>query len=887
MDLKEYTYQPEQIETKWYQYWMNRNYFKAEDSSSKPSYCIVIPPPNVTGVLHMGHALTISIQDILIRHKRMSGYNVLWLPGTDHAGIATQMMVEKNLKATENLSRYDLGREKFIEKVWDWKKKHGDAITNQLKKLGASLDWDTERFTMDEGLSKAVKEVFVRLYEEGLIYKSKRLINWCPISYTALSDLEVEYKDLDGSLWYIKYPIENSNEFLTIATTRPETMLGDVAVAVHPNDEKFKCLIGKNLILPLVNRKIPVIGDEMVDINFGTGAVKITPAHDFNDFEAGKRHNLEMISIIDFHGKINENAPEKYRGLDVPVARKMVIEGLESQGFLVKVEKHANRVGHSQRTGTIVEPLLSEQWFVKTTPLAKPAIEAVESGKTVFYPKHWEKTYFNWMYNIEDWCISRQLWWGHQIPAYYCQDCTHIQVSREFVSVCEKCGSKNVKQDEDVLDTWFSSALWAFSTLGWPEETEALKTFYPTSVMETGSDIIFFWVARMMMMGIKFMGDVPFKDIYLHAMIRDKDGQKMSKTKNNVIDPLDVIKDFGTDALRFTLLMFTQQGRDIKLDIKRIEGYKNFINKIWNASKFAMMNFENFIPKHSHELHTLKLSMADKWILHRVNEVSQLVDTQIKEYNFSDATSTLYQFVWHEFCDWYLELVKTTFYSSVKTEEEKNASKETLYYTLIQILKLSHPFIPFVTEELYQILPNSSLKDHESIMCSSYPKYNPVYSFEGISEDISIIMEYITQIRNIRGENNISMAKPITLIFKTDNNTLIAKSSDYLMSQCRAEKIEFTTESDIEFTASALCKDTTIFIPLKGLIDVESELARLSKQGLKLKKDIEFVSKKLNNPAFIDSAPADVVEREREKLSDYLKQEELMKNDIEKIGKLR
>ncbi|MBN2694520.1 valine--tRNA ligase [bacterium] len=886
MDLKEYTYQPEQLETKWYQYWMSQNYFKADDSSPKPPYCIVIPPPNVTGVLHMGHALTISIQDILVRHKRMSGYNVLWLPGTDHAGIATQMMVERNLKATENLSRYDLGREKFIEKVWEWKKKHGDAITNQLKKLGASLDWDRERFTMDEGLSKAVKEVFVRLYEEGLIYKSKRLINWCPISYTALSDLEVEYKDLEGSLWYIKYPIENSNEFLTIATTRPETMLGDVAVAVHPEDERFKHLIGQYLELPLVNRKIPIIGDEMVDINFGTGAVKITPAHDFNDFEAGKRHSLEMISIIDFHGKINENAPEKYRGLDVPTARKMVVDDLESLGFLVKVEKHANRVGHSQRTGTIVEPLLSEQWFVKTTPLAKPAIEVVENGTTKFYPKHWEKTYFNWMYNIEDWCISRQLWWGHQIPAYYCQECSHTHVSRDDVLVCEKCGSKNIKQDEDVLDTWFSSALWPFSTLGWPENTETLKTFYPTSVMETGSDIIFFWVARMMMMGIKFMGDVPFKDIYLHAMIRDKDGQKMSKTKNNVIDPLDVIKEFGTDALRFTLLMFTQQGRDIKLDIKRVDGYKNFINKIWNASKFAIMNLENFTPQHSQELHTLKLSMADKWILHRVNEVSQLVDTQIKEYNFSDATNTLYQFIWHEFCDWYLELVKTTFYSSTKSEDEKNASKETLYYSLIQILKLAHPFIPFVTEELYQILPNSSLKDHESIMCSSYPTYNPNYSFEGASEEMGIIMEYITQIRNIRGENNISMGKPITLIFRTNNISLIEKSSDYLMSQCRAEKIEFTNESELEFTASALCKDSLIFIPLKGLIDVDSELSRLNKQMLKLEKDIEFVSKKLNNPSFVDSAPVTIVEKEREKLTDYLKQEEIIKNDMEKMKKL-
>jgi len=888
MDLKNYSYDPKAIEDKWYEFWLEKGYFKADENSEKEPFSIVIPPPNVTGVLHMGHALTISIQDIMIRHRKMSGFETMWLPGTDHAGIATQMMVEKNIKKELGLSRHDLGREKFLEKVWEWKKDHGDRITNQLKKLGAALDWDRERFTMDEGLNTAVKEVFVQLYNEGLIHKANRLINWDPVSFTALSDLEVDHKELPGHLWHIKYPVSNSDIVLTVATTRPETMFGDTGVAVHPEDERYKHLIGKKVMLPLVNKEIPIVGDsELVDIEFGTGVVKLTPAHDFNDFAAGKRHNLEEISILDTQCKLNENVPAKYQGMDVETARNAVVEELDALGLLIKVEEHPHKVGHSQRTGAVVEPMLSEQWFVKIESLAKPAIEAVESGKTKIYPKHWEKTYFNWMYNIQDWCISRQLWWGHQIPAFYCDDCEHMEVSKNNVTKCSKCGSTNIRQDEDVLDTWFSSGLWPFSTMGWPENTDTLKKFYPTSVMETGSDIIFFWVARMMMMGIKFMGEVPFKDIYLHAMVRDKKGVKMSKTKGNVIDPLTVIDEYGTDALRFTLLMLTQQGRDIKLDVTRIEGYKNFINKIFNASKFAMMQFEDFTPSNYDKLNKLSISLADKWILTRLNEVTKSVDKHIYDYNFSNAASELYQFIWHEFCDWYLELIKTTLYDKSVSEEEKTATKEVLYYTLINILKLIHPFMPFVSEELYSVLPDSGLKDAESIMISSYPEFVENYIFKSSVSEMELNMEIINNIRNIRGENNISMAKEIKIIIKSEQEDIIKNSVNYLKTQCRASSVEFTNNTEIELSASKLLKSTTIFIPLKGLVDVESEMNRVNKQLKKVIKDIDFVSKKLNNPRFVDKAPEAVVAKEKEKITQYEEVKSKLENDLAKLELLK
>lgn len=886
MDLKNYTYEPEKLEEKWYQFWMEKGYFKAEEQSDKPAFSIVIPPPNVTGVLHMGHALTISIQDIMVRHRRMSGFNAVWIPGTDHAGIATQMMVERHLKATTGQTRYDLGREKFLDKVWEWKKAHGDAISGQLKRLGASLDWERERFTMDEGLSKAVKEVFVKLYEDGLIYRANRLINWCSMSHTALSDLEVDYKDMKGHLWHIAYPVENSDIKLVIATTRPETLLGDTAIAVHPKDERYKDLVGKFAILPLVGRKIPIIADHMVDREFGTGAVKITPAHDFNDFDAGKRHHLEMIPVLDKNAKMNNNVPEKYFGMDVSTARDAVVADLEDGGFLVGVEEHPHRVGHSQRTGTVVEPMLSDQWFVKIKPLAEPAIEAVESGKTKFYPKHWEKTYYNWMYNIQDWCVSRQLWWGHRIPAYHCEECGHIAVAREDVTTCPKCNSTKIHQDEDVLDTWFSSALWPFSTLGWPEKKDAVDTFYPTSVMETGSDIIFFWVARMMMMGIKFMGEIPFKDIYMHAMVRDKDGIKMSKTKNNVIDPLDVIKDYGTDAMRFTLLMLTQQGRDIKLDIKRIEGYKNFINKVWNATKFTLMQLEDFKPTGG-DLSHMPISLADQWMLTRLNEVVAAVDADIYNYEFSSAANSVYQFAWHEFCDWYLELIKTTLYSDERSSAEKAATKESLYYLMVQILKMIHPFMPFVTEELYQKLPDSPLKDHESIMMASFPKPVAHYDFSDSVGNMEQIMEMIDAIRNIRGENNISMGKPVQLIINTPDQEMVAKHSDYIKSQCRAESVHFTTEKEVELSASKLLGNTLIFMPLKGLVDVDSEVARIQKQLGKVQKDIDFIAKKLNNPRFVDKAPEAVVAKERAKIAGYEEVKIKLQDDLVKIERLK
>ena len=715
-------YEPKVVEERWYREWETEGCFQAQVPSDKESYSIVIPPPNITGVLHMGHALNNTLQDILCRWKRMSGYNVLWMPGTDHAGIATQNVVERQL-AAEGTSRHEIGREAFIERVWKWKAESGGQIIGQLKRLGASCDWDRERFTMDAGLSTAVREVFVRLYEEGLIYRDNRLINWCPRCHTALSDIEVEHEDQKGSLWHLRYPVVGSDTCLVVATTRPETMLGDTAVAVNPADERYRDLIGGYVTLPLVNRRIPIIGDEYVDMEFGTGVVKITPAHDFNDFEVGKRHNLDRINVFDESGIINA-AGHQFEGLDRFAARKQIVAELEEQGFLDKIVDHALSVGGCYRCKTVVEPYMSLQWYVQVAPLAEEALAAVRKGTTRIVPSQWENTYYEWMENIRDWCISRQIWWGHRIPAWYCDHCKKITVSKTDPTSCAHCGSDEIRQETDVLDTWFSSALWPFSTMGWPERTEELASFYPTSCLITGFDILFFWVARMMMMGIHFMGEVPFRDVYIHALVRDAQGQKMSKSRGNVIDPLVIIDQYGADAFRFTLAAFAAQGRDVKLAEERIAGYRNFVNKIWNASRFAFMNLEDFDPD-AVDVKKLELSNADRWILCRLNEVAREVDDALSGYRFNEAASSLYRFTWSEFCDWYIELIKEDLYKG--DAARKTTAQYVLWTVLENLLRLLHPFMPFITEEIWQSLPGK--RPVSSIMKASYPAPVPEWQY--------------------------------------------------------------------------------------------------------------------------------------------------------------
>jgi len=702
-------YEPHDVEKRWYAEWEAKGYFRAEDTSNLKPYSIVIPPPNVTGALHMGHALNNTLQDILCRWKRMQGYNVLWMPGTDHAGIATQNVVERQL-AAEKQDRHDLGREKFIDRVWRWKAESGGRIISQLKRLGASCDWERERFTMDEGLSRAVRTVFVKLYEDGLIYRDNRLINWCPRCHTALSDIEVEHEDKKGHLWHIRYPVAGQpGRFVTVATTRPETMLGDTAVAVHPEDERYLDLVGKSVILPLVNREIPVVADDYVEREFGTGVVKITPAHDFNDFEVGLRHGLDRINVFDESGIINA-AGRQYEGLDRFAARQKIVADLEAAGLLEKIDDHALSLGGCYRCKTVVEPYLSLQWYVKVAPLAERALAAVREGKTRIVPKQWENTYYDWMENIRDWCISRQIWWGHRIPAWFCDHCGEIIVGMEDPTHCLKCGSDELRQETDVLDTWFSSALWPFSTMGWPERTPLLNTFYPTTCLVTGFDILFFWVARMMMMGLHFMDEVPFTDVYIHALVRDAHGQKMSKSKGNVIDPLTVIDQYGTDAFRFTLAAFAAQGRDIKLAEERIAGYRNFCNKVWNAARFTLMNLEGFDPV-GMKLAELPLSEGDKWILHRLNETARTVNETLAEYRYNESAMALYQFTWSEFCDWYLELSKQDIYNGAP--ERKLTARYVLWYTLENLLRLLHPFMPFITEEIWQALPGLGTRDRQ------------------------------------------------------------------------------------------------------------------------------------------------------------------------------
>jgi valyl-tRNA synthetase len=875
-------YEPHDVERKWYGFWEENGFFHADERSPKPHFAIVIPPPNVTGVLHMGHALNNTLQDILVRWKRMTGHEVLWMPGTDHAGIATQNVVEKQV-AAEGKDRHELGRERFIERVWQWRQESGGQIINQLKRIGASCDWERERFTMDEGLSLAVREVFVRLYEERLIYRDNRLINWCPRCHTALSDLEVEHDEKKGHLWHLRYPVKENDRFLVVATTRPETMLGDTAVAVHPDDERYQDLIGKTVLLPLVEREIPIIADTYVDREFGTGVVKITPAHDFNDFEIGRRHGLEFINVLDESGAVNENGGS-YQGMERYAARHRIVADMEARGLLEKVDDYATAVGECYRCKTIIEPYLSLQWYVKVGPLAEEAIKAVQDGRTRIVPAQWEKTYFEWMFNIKDWCISRQIWWGHRIPAWYCDTCGEVIVSRQDPDRCP-CGGA-LSQDTDVLDTWFSSALWPFSTMGWPQRTETLKKFYPTSCLVTGFDILFFWVARMMMMGLKFMGEVPFREVYIHALVRDAQGQKMSKSKGNVIDPLSVIDDFGTDAFRFTLAAFAAQGRDIKLSTERIAGYRAFANKLWNAARFSLMNLEGFDPD-SIDLAEFELSMADQWILLRLAEAAEGTSAALAEYKFNEAASILYAFTWHEFCDWYIELIKDDLYGDAP--ETRRRAQNVLFTVLEQLLRLLHPFMPFITEEIWQALPGT--RPAPSIMIADYPDGAGLPRHTSGAARMELTMDVIKAIRNIRGEMDVPPGKQISAVLdcKTRESLAVAREGErYVRALARVDELS----CDIGIprppkAATQVAGDIEILLPLAGMIDVEEEEKRLLKEIAKAGKDVELFERKLSNEAFVAKAPPQVLEKDRGKLADAREKVGILNQSLDKIRALK
>jgi len=882
-ELFEKSYEPRDVEKRWYDYWEKEKLFAAEEEADLKSYSIVIPPPNVTGVLHMGHALNITMQDILCRYRRLRGDNVLWVPGTDHAGIATQNVVEKKL-ASEGKDRHQVGREKFIDEVWEWRKEYGGAIINQLKRLGASCDWDRERFTMDEGLSKAVRKVFVQLYDEGLIYRGNYIINWCPRCNTALSDLEVEHEDIDGNLYYILYPYTDDEGGIVVATTRPETMLGDTGVAVNPEDERYLDIGSETVELPLMNRKIPIIRDSYVDMSFGTGGLKVTPAHDPNDFEIGLRHNLPSIKVIDDEGMMTEEAGE-FKGLDRFVCREAVVEALKRDGLLEKIEPHNHGVGHCYRCNTIVEPNLSKQWFVSARPLAEKASKAVRDGSTRIIPESWNKTYFEWLDNIRDWVISRQIWWGHRIPAWTCGDCGELIVAVETPDNCPTCGCKNLEKETDVLDTWFSSALWPFSTMGWPEKTPLLKTFYPTSVLVTAFDILFFWVARMMMMGIHFMGDVPFKDVYVHALVRDEDGKKMSKSKGNVIDPLTIIDNFGTDSFRFTLAAFAAQGRDIKMSEKRVEGYRHFINKLWNAARFSMMH----ITKGYSGINENDLTLSDRWILSRLKGVMDQVADALDRYRFNDAAGALYQFVWHELCDWYLEAIKPSLYGDVG-DQRRDTATCVLWHVIRDTLILLHPIIPFVSEEIWNKMPGTE----GSIMKASFPSDNPEISYlvydEGAESEMSLLMQVITGVRNVRGEMNIAPSLSLSVTVQSQDQELrekIERNRDIIAHLAGLDK--FTVEEQgekIKAAATAIIDGAVIFISLEGIIDFAKESKRLDKEMGKLNAEMATVTKKLDNEGFISKAPAHVIEKVKEKhLAIGEKQKKLQAN-IDRIKEL-
>lgn len=876
--------EPASFEEKWYQYWQQQNLFHAAACPQRPAYSMVIPPPNVTGVLHMGHALNNTLQDILARWRRMAGDEVLWMPGTDHAGIATQNVVEKQL-AEEGQDRHNVGRQAFVQRVWQWRQESGGQIINQLKRLGASCDWPRERFTMDEGLSRAVREVFVRLYEEGLIYRAQRLINWCPRCHTALSDLEVEHEDHGGQLWHLLYPVAGTDTTLCVATTRPETMLGDTAVAVHPEDERYAHLIGNKVRLPLLEREIPIIADEYVEREFGSGAVKITPAHDFNDFAMGQRHGLEMINILDASAQVNANGGP-YAGLDRYQARQRIVADLEQAGLLAQVEEHTHAIGACYRCKTVIEPYLSLQWFVNVGPMARQARAAVAQGQTRIVPQQWEKTYYEWLDNIQDWCISRQIWWGHRIPAWYCQACGEISVSRDDPQQCSACGSSNLVQDEDVLDTWFSSALWPFTTLGWPEQTPELAAYYPTSCLVTGFDILFFWVARMMMMGLHIMGTVPFRDVYIHALVRDEQGQKMSKSKGNVIDPLVTIEEYGADAFRFTLAAFAAQGRDVKLSKQRIAGYRNFVNKLWNAGRYTLMQLGDD-PVPQEDVARYELSTADRWILTRLNQVAAEVDTALTEYKFNEAAGALYAFTWHEFCDWYVELSKGALYGD--DARQRQATLAALVEVLQALLKLLHPFMPFVTEEIWHSLPAAGPRD--AIMLQAYPQAGSWPTDPQAVAHMELAMEIIRGVRNIRGEMNISPQKPVPVVLDCKSEAaaaIVAEQQGYIQALAKTASLDYGVGVERPAqSAVQLAGEVEILVPMAGLIDVAAEEQRLQKELQKAQKDVAFFDKKLNNPNFLDKAPAEVLAKDRAKQADAQEKQQVLQRSLERVQALK
>ncbi len=888
-NLLEKGYEPQDVEKRWYDFWEKEQLFAADEEGAQKSYSIVIPPPNVTGVLHMGHALNITLQDILCRYRRLRGDNVLWMPGTDHAGIATQNVVERKL-AAEGLNRHTLGRDKFIEAVWEWRKEYGSAIINQLKALGASCDWKRERFTMDDGLSRSVRKVFVTLFNEGLIYRGNYMINWCPRCNTALADLEVEHDDHNGHLYYIRYPFAKGSGSIIIATTRPETMLGDTALAVNPDDERYQNIDSDHVILPLVNKEIPIIKDSYVDMSFGTGGLKVTPAHDPNDFEIGLRHNLQTVKVIGDDGFMTSEAG-RFEGLDRFKCRDAVIKALKKEGYLEKIEQYNHSVGHCYRCKTVVEPNLSEQWFIKTKPLAEKAIKAVEKGETKIIPSVWNKTYFDWMHNIKDWCISRQIWWGHQIPAWTCENCGELVVAIDTPESCPACGGHDLAQDDDVLDTWFSSALWPFSTMGWPDKTILLDKFYPTSVLITGFDILFFWIARMMMMGIHFLGEAPFKDVYVHALVRDEDGKKMSKSKGNVIDPLSVINRYGTDAFRFTLAAFAAQGRDIKMSEKRVEGYRNFINKLWNAARFALMHIteENSKP-FSLQPSASSLSLTDRWILSRLNSVTKTVSDDLDNYRFNDAAGTLYKFVWHEFCDWYLESIKPCLYGK-EEEGRRQSTTGVLWFVLRNTLILLHPFIPFVTEEIWHKLPGTK----GSIMKAVFPLDSPddacYFHDQEAESTMELITEIISGIRNVRGEMNIPPSSLLDVSVQSQNTTtreIIKKHQDIVINLAGLKNlaVEQTGEKP-KASATAIVGNAAIFVSLEGIIDFAKEAKRLEKEVGKLSVELSALSKKLNNEDFLQKAPESVVEKVKEKHRVILEKQQKLEANLDKIKGLR
>ena len=875
----EKVYNPKDFEEKIYQMWSENGYFTADSSSKKPPFSVVIPPPNVTGQLHMGHALNVTLQDILVRYKRMAGYETLWVPGYDHAGIATQIKVEEVLWKEEGLTRYDLGREKFLERVWDWKNKYGSTIVNQIKRMGCSCDWSRERFTMDEGCSKAVRRVFVDLYQKGLIYQGSRIINWCPKCITALSDAEVEYEEQAGHFWHIKYPVKDSDEFVVLATTRPETLLGDTAVAVNPNDDRYRHLVGKMLILPLVGREIPVIADDYVDMEFGTGVVKITPAHDPNDFEVGLRHHLEQIKVLNDDATINEYGG-KYEGLDRYEARKQMVADLDAQGLLVKVEEHAHNVGQCYRCGTTVEPITSKQWFVKMEPLAKEALRVVRDGTISFIPDRFSKIYLNWMENVHDWCISRQLWWGHRIPAFYCQSCGHTAVSETDLTSCPKCGGA-VKQDEDVLDTWFSSALWPFSTLGWPEETADLEKFYPTSVLVTAYDIIFFWVARMIFSGMEHRKEIPFKHVFIHGIVRDEQGRKMSKSLGNGIDPLKLIDEYGTDALRFTLVTGNSPGNDIRFSWDRVQASRNFANKIWNASRFVLMNLKPADGKKQGTLPCLdELQTEDKWILSRLQKVAGEVNDNLNKYELGVASAKLYDFIWDEFCDWYIELVKPRLYG----EDEKAAqtAERVLCWVLSNTMCLLHPFMPFITEEIWQCLPH---EEEGSVMVQPYPQREEGLIFEKEEKEMEQIMQMIRSIRNLRAEMNVPPSRKAQVMIVADRPEEFENAAPFFERLASASGLQLVQEAEIpEDTVSVVIPGAKAFLPLGELVDKQKELERLQKELERLSGEIKRVEGKLANESFVAKAPAHLVQQEREK---KVKFEEMLRQVQEGIEKMK